>query len=55
MKSSKNLEQYEALRDKGLSKEEAARIANTEDPDNNSTAYEELSNEELYEQAKKLV
>lgn len=53
----KNEKQYEALRDKGMSKEKAARIAN----DSNSgekggkaKKYEERSKEDLYEEAKKI-
>jgi hypothetical protein len=51
MNSIKNEDQYEALRDKGMSKEKAARIANTENPDYDSTPYEERTKEELYEKA----
>ena len=47
----KNEEQYEALRDKGMSKEKAARIANTKNRDHDSTPYEERTKEELYEKA----
>ena len=54
MNSIKDEEQYEALRDKGMSKEKAARIANTENPDYNSTPYEERSRNQLYQLAKKL-
>ncbi len=49
----KNEEQYEALRDKGMSKEKAARIANSEDK-GGGTQYENRTKEELYEQAKKV-
>ena len=55
--SVKNDEQYEALRDKGYSKEKAARIANTEDAGEkggHAKPYEERTKEELYEQAKKV-
>ncbi len=51
----KNESQYEALRDKGYSKEKAARIANTPDSGKKGGAsppYEEWTKEELYEQAK---
>ena len=53
----KNEEQYEALRDKGYSKQKAARIANT--PDSGSRGgkakkYEEWTKKELYEQAAKV-
>lgn len=50
----KDKEQYEALRDKGMSKEKAARIANTRNPDHDSRPYEERSKDELYETAKKI-
>jgi len=55
--SIKNEEQYEALKDKGMSKEKAARIANTPDAGEkggSSKTYEERSKNELYEQAKDL-
>ena len=51
----KNESQYEALRDKGYSKEKAARIANTPDSGKKGGAappYEEWTKDELYEQAK---
>tara|TARA_R110000851_G_scaffold333512_1_gene514250 strand:+ start:23470 stop:23709 length:240 start_codon:yes stop_codon:yes gene_type:complete len=51
----KNEDQYEALRDKGYSKEKAARIANTKNTGKkggNSEPYEEWAKNELYEQAK---
>ena len=54
MNSVKNKDQYEALRDKGMSKEKAARIANTKHPDHNSTPYEERSRDKLYQLAKEL-
>lgn len=53
--SIKNEEQYEALRDKGYSKEKAARIANTPDAGKKggkARPYEEWTKDELYEQAK---
>lgn len=53
----KNDEQYEALRDKGYSKEKAARIANTSNAGKkggSATTYEERTKEELYQQAKEL-
>ncbi|HAV54554.1 DUF7218 family protein [Aequorivita vladivostokensis] len=53
----KNEDQYEALRDKGYSKEKAARIANTSDAGEKggkSEPYEEWTKDELYEQAKKV-
>lgn len=52
--SIKNEDQYEALRDKGYSKEKAARIANTEDAGKKggkAKPYEERTKKELYEQA----
>ncbi|WP_343487294.1 Rho termination factor N-terminal domain-containing protein [Allomuricauda sp. d1] len=55
--SIKNEDQYEALRDKGYSKEKAARIANTKDAGKKggkAKPYEEWTKEELYEQAKKI-
>lgn len=55
--SIKNDEQYEELRDEGMSKSKAARIAN----DSNSgekggkaDKYEERTKEELYEKAQKI-
>ncbi|MDO6760392.1 Rho termination factor N-terminal domain-containing protein [Tamlana sp. 2_MG-2023] len=53
----KNEEQYEALREKGYSKEKSARIANTPDSGKKggkAKAYEERTKENLYEQAKKV-
>ncbi|GGB75227.1 hypothetical protein GCM10007424_13970 [Flavobacterium suaedae] len=55
--SVKNKEQYEALRDRGYSKEKSARIANTEDSGTkggHAEKYEDRTKEELYEQAKKV-
>ena len=54
MNSIKNEDQYEALRDKGMSQEKAARIANASDPDHNSTPYEERTKEALYQKAKEI-
>jgi len=51
----KNEEQYEALRDKGYSKEKSARIANTPDSGKKggkAKPYEQWTKEELYDQAK---
>ena len=51
----KNEAQYEALVDKGYSKEKAARIANTKDAGKKggeASNYEERTKKELYEQAK---
>jgi len=53
----KNEEQYEALRDKGYSKEKSAKIANTPHAGKKggkSNAYEEWNKQDLYEQAKKV-
>ena len=55
--SIKNDEQYEELRDKGMSKEKAARIANDSDSGEKggkADKYEERTKEELYEKAKEL-
>lgn len=51
----KNEEQYEALRDKGYSKEKSARIANTPDAGKKggkANLYEEWTKQELYKKAK---
>src|SRR5680860_1259209 len=51
----KNEEQYEALREKGYSKEKSARIANTPDAGKKggkASPYEEWTKDELYKQAK---
>lgn len=53
----KNEDQYEALRDKGMSKEKAARIANTEnsgEKGGKASPYEERTKEELYEKAQEI-
>ncbi|MFW6257152.1 MAG: DUF7218 family protein [Prolixibacteraceae bacterium] len=53
----KNEDQYEALRDKGYSKQKAARIANTKKSGKKggqSDKYEEWSKQELYDKAKKV-
>jgi Rho termination factor, N-terminal domain. len=55
--SIKNEEQYEALRDKGMSQEKAARIANTEDSGKKggkAKPYEERTKEDLYEQVQSI-
>ncbi|SFU32347.1 Rho termination factor, N-terminal domain [Pustulibacterium marinum] len=57
MNSIKNEEQYEALRDQGMSKQKAARIANTPNSGKKggeASKYEDRTKEELYEQAKKV-
>lgn len=51
----KNEDQYEALKDKGYSKEKAARIANTPDAGEKggkASPYEEWTKKALYKQAK---
>ncbi|MCW8981131.1 Rho termination factor N-terminal domain-containing protein [Altibacter sp.] len=53
----KNEDQYEALRDKGYSKQKAARIANTPnagEKGGKAQPYEEWTKNELYQQAKKV-
>jgi hypothetical protein len=55
--SIENEEQYDALRDKGYSKEKSARIANTDqagEKGGKASNYEDRTKEELYEQAKEL-
>ncbi|MAO08255.1 MAG: Rho termination factor [Alteromonas sp.] len=55
--SIKNDAQYEALREQGMSKEKAARIANTPNSGKKggkAPKYEERTKEELYQQAKKV-
>ncbi len=57
--SIKDDEQYESLRDDGMSKEKAARIANTDRTaagarGGSSPAYEEWSKEELEDRAREL-
>lgn len=52
----KNEDQYEALRDKGYSKEKSARIANTKnagEKGGKAKKYEERTKEDIYEEAKK--
>ncbi len=58
-KSIKDDEQYEALRDEGMNKEKAARIANTErskagQRGGKSDRYEDWSKEALYEKAQEV-
>lgn len=53
----KHEEQYEALLDKGYSKEKAARIANTPNAGKkggNAKPYDKWSKSDLYDQAKKV-
>lgn len=55
--SIKNDEQYEALREEGMSKEKAARIANTDDAaekGGSQPPYEEWTKDELYDRAREL-
>ena len=55
--SIQNDEQYEALREKGMSKQKAARIANTPDAGKKggrATDYEDRTKKELYDQAKQV-
>ncbi|CAL65284.1 DUF7218 family protein [Christiangramia forsetii] len=55
--SIKNDEQYEELRKDGMSKEKAARIANTPDSGEKggkAEKYEERTKEELYKKAKEV-
>jgi len=57
--SVKDPEQYEALRDEGMSKEKAARIANTDrtaaaERGGHSPAYEEWTKDDLYQRAKEI-
>lgn len=53
----KNEKQYETLRDKGYSKQKAARIANTDDAGSKggqSKSYEEWTKKELMEKAREV-
>lgn len=50
----KNKEQYETLKQKGMSKEKATRIANTKHPNSDKRPYEERTRGQLYELAKEL-
>lgn len=53
----KNEDQYEALRDKGASKEKAARIANSPDSGKKggkAAQYEDRSKDDLYKKAKEV-
>lgn len=56
-KQIKDDDKYEALRDRGMSKSKAARIANTPNAGKKGgkqPPYEEWSRQELYQQAKKV-
>ena len=53
----KNDEQYEALREEGMSKQKAARIANTENAGKKggkAKPYEDRTKDELYNKAKEV-
>lgn len=60
--SIKNEDQYEALRDKGMSKEKAARISNAQANDDMSPSkkggkappYEDWTKDDLYDRAKEI-
>lgn len=55
--SIKNEDQYEALREQGMGKEKAARIANTPnsgEKGGKASPYEERTKQELYNQAKEI-
>ncbi len=57
--SIKDDERYEALRDEGMSREKAARIANSDPQEvgrrgGEASPYEEWTKDELYERAKEL-
>lgn len=56
-KQIKNDKQYEKLRDEGMSKSKAARIANTKnsgEKGGKAKKYEDRSKEDLYQEAKKI-
>ncbi|MBF0695196.1 MAG: Rho termination factor N-terminal domain-containing protein [Flavobacterium sp.] len=53
----KNPDQYEALKDKGYSKQKAARISNSEGAEKRggkSKSYEDQTKQEIYDEAKKV-
>lgn len=53
----KDKDQYEALRDKGYSKEKSARIANSkgaEQRGGKAKSYEDQTKQEIYDEAKKV-
>lgn len=53
----KDPDRYEALRDKGYSKEKSARIANSKGAEKRggkAKAYEDRTKQDLYEEAKKV-
>jgi len=53
----KDKDQYEALRDKGYSKQKSARIANSKGAEHRggkAKAYEDQTKQQLYDEAKKV-
>lgn len=53
----KDKDQYEALRDKGYSKEKSARISNSKGAEHRggkAKAYEDQTKQQLYDEAKKV-
>jgi hypothetical protein len=53
----KNKDQYEELRDKGMSKEKAARIANSQGASHRggkAPKYEDMTKDELYDRAQQI-
>jgi len=53
----KDKDQYEALRDKGYSKEKSARIANSKGAEHRggkAKSYEDQTKKEIYDEAKKV-
>ena len=53
----KDKDQYEALKDKGYSKEKSARIANSKGAEHRggkAKAYEDQTKQQLYDEAKKV-
>lgn len=56
MNSIKNRDQYESLRDEGMSKEKAARIANSPNASQRggkASSYEDMTKDEVYESARR--
>ncbi len=56
MNSIKNRDQYESLRDEGMSKEKAARIANSSNASQRggkASSYEDMTKDEVYESARR--
>ncbi len=57
MNSIKNRDKYETLRDHGMSKEKAARIANTPNASRRggkAPSYEDMTKDEVYQRARKV-